>query len=100
MVRDHYKKLGFTVECESASGASRAVLGLQDFRPTDTFIRVIGACFIKRSQVNVSCGRIFDKIDPFERTLRDQPIRSASVQSIDRGIRANAAGLRAGKRWF
>jgi FkbH-like protein len=40
MVRDHYSKLGFTVEHEGPSGESRAVLDLREFRPADTFINV------------------------------------------------------------
>jgi serine/threonine-protein kinase HipA len=52
---------------------------------------------VKRSHADASIERILDKIDLFERTLREQPIRSASVQSIVRAIRANAAALRAGK---
>jgi serine/threonine-protein kinase HipA len=52
---------------------------------------------VKRSQADASIERILDKIHLFERTLREQPIRSASVQSIVRAIRANAAALRAGK---
>jgi serine/threonine-protein kinase HipA len=52
---------------------------------------------VKRSQADASIERILDKIDLFERTLREQPIRSTSVRSIVREIRANAAALRAGK---
>lgn len=41
MVRGHYRMLGFTVEHEGASGESRAVLDLRQFRPADTFINVV-----------------------------------------------------------
>jgi len=40
MVREHYAKLGFSVVREEPSGASRAVLSLTQFKPSDTFINV------------------------------------------------------------
>jgi FkbH-like protein len=40
MVRDHYARLGFTVESTDPSGASRGVLDLTQFVPADTFIDV------------------------------------------------------------
>jgi FkbH-like protein len=40
MVREHYKRLGFTVEHEGALGESRAVLDLQQFRRAETVLAV------------------------------------------------------------
>ncbi len=52
---------------------------------------------IKRTQADASIERMLDKVGLLERTLREQPIRTASVQSIVRATRANAAALRPGK---
>jgi FkbH-like protein len=40
MVRDHYKKLGFTVVSEDESGISCAVMDLTEFKPAETIIHV------------------------------------------------------------
>jgi hypothetical protein len=40
MVRDHYVKLGLTSEGVDETGSSRAVLELDCFVPTETFITV------------------------------------------------------------
>ena len=40
MVKDHYERLGFVKEREEASGASRNILDLAGFAPTETFIDV------------------------------------------------------------
>ncbi len=40
MVKDHYAKLGFTVDHEAADGSSRAILDLAAFTPAETFIDV------------------------------------------------------------
>jgi FkbH-like protein len=43
MVRDHYKKLGFSVAAGAEDGASRWVLDLEAFEPVPTFIDVVSA---------------------------------------------------------
>jgi serine/threonine-protein kinase HipA len=49
---------------------------------------------VKHTRADASIERILDTIDQFERTLREQPIRSATVGSIVRAVRANASALR------
>jgi len=43
MVRDHYRKLGFTLEQEDADGSSRWRLDLQDYVPIETPITLANA---------------------------------------------------------
>lgn len=51
---------------------------------------------VKRTHANASIERMLDEVARFERTLREQPIRAASVQAIVRAVRVNAAALRPG----
>lgn len=51
---------------------------------------------VKPARADAGIDQMLDKVELFERTLREQPIRAASVQSIVRAVRANAAALRRG----